>query len=136
MYTNTLKGSGGSNAELTIGSIVPYLQFGVQITAVITTTQTSTSPPTPQCCWQHQLHGPLCQSPAFLWACCQKMASVSLSSSCTSECNLHPKLYPWVHGEDVLARRGIEQRWENTIFLHKAQFLPLICSSCIFQVFL
>lgn len=50
MYTNTLKGSGGSNAELTIGSIVPYLQFGVQITAVITTTQTSTSPPTPQCC--------------------------------------------------------------------------------------
>ena len=48
MYTNTLKGSGGSKAELTIGSIVPYLQFSVQITAVvITTTQTATSPPTP-----------------------------------------------------------------------------------------
>lgn len=51
MYTNTLKGSGGSKAELTIGSIVPYLQFSVQITAVvITTTQTTTSPPTPQRC--------------------------------------------------------------------------------------
>ena len=55
MYTNTLKGSGGSKAELTIGSLglkatVPYLQFSVQITAVvITITQSATSLPTPQC---------------------------------------------------------------------------------------
>ena len=64
MYTNTLEGSGGSKAELTIGLLrlkatVPYLQFSVQITAVVTTiTQTATSPPTPQCwCGQQEKEG-------------------------------------------------------------------------------